>query len=78
MARKVLRTTAEGSLRSLGCSSTGKTQNPLGQWWSADWGHHEFFLMWEPPDGNYVDEQHLRTLLVELQRLRPIQDPPIN
>jgi hypothetical protein len=77
MVQEVLRATAENELRAQECTPQEQTTNPLGQFWQTPWGHR-LFLQWQPPDGLYVDEEHLRTLLHDIQLYRPTANPSIN
>lgn len=72
MLPRVLRTTAEGELKSQRCSAREVNKEIPGQWWLPAWGGPKFFLQWCKDAPDYVDEQHLRCLLEDLARYHPL------
>ena len=72
MVQQVLRTTAENELRAQRCSPRQKSENPLGQYWETVSGYG-FFLQWVPPEGIYVDEEHLKSLLIDVEGRTPVK-----
>lgn len=72
---QVLRSIAEQELANQYCKPCEVKQDVPGQWWLAPGGGPKFFLQWCKDAPSHVDEQHLRCILEDLARYRPLGSP---
>ena len=69
---KILRVTAENTLRGLNCAPTAQSGGVCGQWWAAPWGGPSFFIQWDGPNQEFVDEGQLRHAMEDIARYKPL------